>query len=100
MKLVGGFVLWAIIFVIFTRWAHKEMAQDEQDRLNAQKAARAAGAAERAAKQQAADSQSAETIDLSTGAAVGESSTEAVGVLTFEEVSQEFADNPAPSEDS
>lgn len=32
MKLLGGFVLWAIILVIFTRWAKSEMRSDERAR--------------------------------------------------------------------
>lgn len=30
MKVVGGFFLWGVIFVIFMRWAHAEMAADEK----------------------------------------------------------------------
>ena len=30
MKILGGFFLWGIIFVIFMRWAHAEMAADEK----------------------------------------------------------------------
>jgi putative membrane protein len=111
MKLVGGFVLWAIIFLIFTRWAHKELANDEQQRLDSQKATR------EAAKAKAAQA----TVDLVDGnaapgggtlssdgapggttspaAAASDSSGDSVGLLTYEQVSQEFADNPAPAED-
>lgn len=41
MKLVGGFVLWSIIFIIFTRWATREMANDEAERLKRQQDSRA-----------------------------------------------------------
>lgn len=30
MKIVGGFFLWGVIFIIFMRWAHAEMAADEK----------------------------------------------------------------------
>ncbi len=32
MKVVGGFVLWAIILVVFTRWAKTEIRSDEESR--------------------------------------------------------------------
>ncbi|MEM9652741.1 MAG: cytochrome c oxidase assembly protein [Actinomycetota bacterium] len=73
MKLVGGFVLWAIIFFIFTRWAHRELANDEQDRINRQRAARES---------------------LTT-----QSTTAEQAPLTFEQVSAEFAKTPAPDDD-
>jgi putative membrane protein len=41
MKLVGGFFLWGVIFLVFTKWAHRELAQDEADRLKRQQDARA-----------------------------------------------------------
>jgi putative membrane protein len=42
MKLVGGFVLWAIIFVIFYRWSKGEMRADELARDERQRAEREA----------------------------------------------------------
>lgn len=44
MKLVGGFALWAIIFLIFTRWAHGELSADEAQRQRRAAAARQAPA--------------------------------------------------------
>lgn len=76
MKLVGGFFLWAVIFVIFTRWASKEMAEDERDRVERQRSAR-----------ETADSAGP---DLDT--------VDPVGALTFEQVSQEFAKSPPPDQ--
>ncbi len=32
MKLLGGFFLWGVIFLVFVRWAHEEMATDERQR--------------------------------------------------------------------
>ncbi len=86
MKLVGGFILWAFIFLIFTRWATQEMAQGERERLERQRAAREAAAARKEADRAEADAGpvvEAEPDDL----------------LTFEDVSREFARTPpAPDE--
>ena len=116
MKLVGGFVLWAIIFLIFTRWAHKELASDEQQRLDSQKASREAAKAK--AERATVDLIDGNPADGSTVtgdvahsgtaspasaadtvAAADTSRADVVGLLTYEQVSQEFADNPAPPED-
>lgn len=70
MKLVGGFVLWAIIFIIFYRWADQEMTRDERERTDRQRAAAAA------AKEQQDEI-----------------------VLTFDQITEEFARHPAPSDD-
>ena len=77
MKLVGGFVLWALIFMIFTRWATSEMAKGEQERLEHQRRAREDAAARRRAEADAASDD----------------------VLTFEQVSREFASTPPAPED-
>lgn len=116
MKLVGGFFLWGVIFLIFTKWAHKELAKDEQDRLDRQKAAREKAARARAA-QDGDDGDVADAVDVSDSASsrassvesdpstAGETSaasatpTKPAGVLTFEQVSREFAENPAPDLD-
>lgn len=108
MKLVGGFVLWAIIFLIFTRWAHSELANDEADRLEAQRKAReSAKAAKRSPVQTStgldltADPQAADANGPAGDGNETDKTATAnnVGVLTFEEVSREFAENPAPPED-
>lgn len=83
MKLVGGFFLWGVIFVIFTRWAHREMARDERERLDRQRSAREALAA----------AASAESVRE------GHEGHEGNGRLTFEQVSEEFAKNPPLHED-
>lgn len=88
MKLVGGFFLWGIIFFIFTRWAHRELANDERDRMNRQREARESLAAER----------SKDSATPSTDGSPEATSDEA-GVLTFEQVSAEFARTPAPDDD-
>ncbi len=74
MKLAGGFFLWAIIVVIFARWATAEAEAD------------------RAARR-------ARHIDLDT---VARSADEAAGEaeLTFDAVADEFARTEAPSEPS
>jgi len=43
MKLVGGFVLWAIIVTIFARWAGSEGDKDRQARVDRAAAQRAGG---------------------------------------------------------
>lgn len=68
MKLVGGFVLWAMIFVIFLRWANREMREDEQARKDRVEQLRTA-------RQESAD------IDL-----------------TYDRVQAEFARTPAPTD--
>jgi putative membrane protein len=73
MKLVGGFVLWAVIVTIFARWASAEARSDQE--------ARRAEAVARAAARRAA------VVDVSDGSA-----------LTFEEVAAEFSRTPAPTE--
>jgi putative membrane protein len=88
MKLVGGFALWAIIFFIFTRWAHRELANDEQDRMNRQREARESLAA-------ASSPDAGSSNDSST-----EVTKDKAGVLTFEQGSAEFARTPAPDDDS
>lgn len=65
MKLVGGFFLWGVIFIIFTRWAHSELANDEQDRIEMHRRNRESLASD----------------------------------LTFEQVSRQFEESAAPSED-
>ncbi|MDH3292983.1 MAG: cytochrome c oxidase assembly protein [Acidimicrobiia bacterium] len=85
MKLVGGFLLWAIIFFIFIRWASAEMAKDERERTERQQAAREARAVDEAAPI---------VVDLAD-------LTDPTGdeVLTYEQVSREFARTPpAPEE--
>lgn len=82
MKLVGGFVLWALIFLIFTRWATSEMAKGEQERLDRQRAAREAAKA----KAEAA----AASVELADGPD---------DVLTFDDVSREFARTPPAPDD-
>lgn len=81
MKLAGGFFLWAVIFIIFTRWATSEMKKDEEDRthrqMEAAKARRRVEEARRAAGVEKADDD---------------------GPLTFDEVSERFARTPAPAE--
>jgi len=70
MKLVGGFLLWAMIFVIFMRWANREMRADEQarqDRVAQLRSAREAS----------------ESVDL-----------------TFDRIQAEFARTPAPVDPS
>lgn len=76
MKLVGGFFLWGLIFFVFTRWATREMAKGEQERAERQRAARERLAAESEA-----------------GPVAGSE------VLTFEQVSQEFARTPPAPDD-
>lgn len=81
MKLVGGFVLWAIIFGVFTRWATTEMAKDQEERLSRQ-------------RQQALDrAAQPEQERIEDPDADGEA------VLTFEQISQEFARTPPAPED-
>lgn len=92
MKLVGGFVLWAVIFIIFTRWAHREMASDEQDRMNRQREAR-----ESLANATALDHDG--DAGGVTASPEGEAKADEAGLLTFEQVSAEFARTPAPDDD-
>ena len=113
MKLVGGFVLWAIIFLIFTKWAHKELARDEQERIDRQRAAAAAAKAKRAAEEiDLADGGQASTRSTSTaGTSATSPATESTssrrspdqaelgGLLTFEQVSREFEEHPPPDQD-
>ncbi len=94
MKLVGGFVLWALIFLIFTRWATSEMAKGEQERLERQRAAREAAKAA-AARERGDDDP---LVDATDGADGSDGSDGADEVLTFEDVSREFARTP-PADD-
>jgi cytochrome c oxidase assembly factor CtaG len=81
MKLVGGFFLWGLIFFVFTRWATREMAKGEQERTERQRAER-------------------ERLALARAEHVAGSDTDAADVLTFEQISQEFARTPpAPTDD-
>ncbi len=82
MKLVGGFLLWAIIVTIFTRWAGAEMRRDEEERKARQKAAR------EARRDEARQDEARQSAD------------EASAPLTFEHVAAEFARTPAPTEPS
>lgn len=85
MKLVGGFFLWAVIFFIFTRWAHRELAKDEQARIDRQRADAAARAEDERA--------------TATGASADGPSVDGEPVLTFDEITREFARHPAPADD-
>lgn len=78
MKLVGGFFLWGLIFFVFIRWSHREMAKDEQDRLARQQAAAKARVA---------------------GADAASASQAANDLLTFEQVSAEFARTPPAADE-
>ncbi len=102
MKLVGGFVLWAIIFFIFTRWAHKEMANDERQRLDDQQAARNVRKAEAAAALDLTDgpAKTALSTDNAGADASFDATSKTVGLLTFEQVSKQFDENPPPAADS
>jgi putative membrane protein len=77
MKLVGGFLLWAIIFGIFSRWATGEQQRDIEERLRRQREARELAEAD--ARVRASDP----AIEL-----------------TFEDVSREFARTPPVVEES
>jgi putative membrane protein len=91
MKLVGGFVLWALIFFIFTRWATREMVRDEEERI----------ARQRRAREEAASSAGAEPVLDDPVLDVDRAGTESSGdeVLTFEQVSREFARTPPVAEE-
>ena len=100
MKLVGGFFLWAVIFIIFTRWANREMASDEQQRTERQQAERDR------VKQALADAEppagGVEPVGPSgttTPEAAGGTSDERGAVLTFDDVRREFENNPPPVAD-
>lgn len=85
MKLVGGFVLWALIFFIFTRWASREMAADEQARMERARSRNEFPGPSDGSGRRTSDDQGG---DLGGG-----------GILTFEDVSREFARTPpAPDE--
>ncbi len=87
MKLVGGFFLWALIFLVFTRWATREMAKGEQERAERQRANRERLAAE------------AEADDGVEADAATHPESEGPEVLTFEQVSREFARTPPAPDD-
>ena len=72
MKLVGGFFLWGIIVTIFTKWAGAEMRRDEVERKARHRVEREARARQAAA-----------VADVP---------------LTFEDVTEQFARTPAPTE--
>ncbi|MGH1487882.1 MAG: cytochrome c oxidase assembly protein [Acidimicrobiales bacterium] len=96
MKLVGGFFLWGVIFIIFTRWAHKELAQDETDRNDRQRLQRESLTASRSTSL-------GDTIDLAESGSDRSpepgSADASVGVLTYEQVSRRFEQTPPPNED-
>ena len=90
MKLLGGFVLWAIIVTIFAKWARDETKADRAEQRTRDRERWAAMAK---AESQVGASQSSATagvtdIDLDASASD----------LTFEEVSEAFAASPAPPE--
>ncbi len=74
MKLVGGFVLWAIIIGIFFRWARSEEDRDRQERVD---------------RHRPADDQ----IDSAVDPVIDTEPT-----LTFESVREAFDKAPAPTE--
>ncbi len=100
MKLVGGFFLWAVIFLIFTKWAHRELAEDER-----QREARFQDAVAKAKVDNTIDVTDSAGSAGSPGVAgladqdLAPATSDAVGVLTFEQVEREFAENPAPDQD-
>ncbi|MEL7155645.1 MAG: cytochrome c oxidase assembly protein [Actinomycetota bacterium] len=92
MKLVGGFFLWAVIVVIFARWAIAEGEAEAEAR-------RARGRALVAA----ADRAAAEAGNLDDGGPEGQADRTADRgpdgrPLTFESVAEEFARTEAPAE--
>ncbi len=99
MKLVGGFVLWAIIFFIFTRWAHRELAHDEQDRLERQRLARLDAKNNGPTDGPVGGSEPEDTGGKSPAPTKVPGGDGADAVLTFEQVSQEFAKTSAPEDD-
>jgi putative membrane protein len=88
MKLMGGFILWAIIVTIFARWASAEMRRDEDERRARVRAGHARVAEARAA----ASAKAEEVVDVDLSA------VEAGEPLTFEQVAERFSRSPAPSE--
>lgn len=94
MKLVGGFILWAIIVTIFAKWAVAETKADreeqrgrDRERMVAIRAAETASAA--ASAEATTGAKATAVIDLDDGASD----------LTYEDVSQAFAASPAPTEE-
>lgn len=104
MKLLGGFFLWGVIVVIFSRWATEESRRDIAARRTRHAATlRAADASVRAdaatVTADAAGMRAGAVADVAPGATGGATVTDADGrPLTFEEVAEEFSRTPAPSE--
>lgn len=86
MKLVGGFFLWAVIVTIFTRFATKELAEDEAARRARARAT---------AIDLTSDPAPGQTADLAED---GQVAPDLAGDLTFEQVAEEFSRTDAPTD--
>lgn len=88
MKLVGGFFLWAVIFVIFIRWAQGEMRADENSRLERQRQDRTA-LGKRSSEFE--DDSPESVLNLADDSSERRASDRLEAELTFEQVAEEFA---------